>query len=407
MRILYFHQHFSTPRGGEGIRSYQLSMELLRQGHTVTMVCGSNLQGSTNLTGDFVNGRREGMVDGIKVIEFSLSYSNNDSFLKRSGTFLSFAWNSVWVALREPCDLVFATTTPLTAAIPGIAARWLRGKPFVFEVRDLWPELPKAMGVITNPVVLGMMSVLEWVAYHSAQRCVGLSPGIVEGITRRGIAPSRVAMVPNGCDIELLATDKVEPFYPQGLTPADFIVVYTGTFGIANGLDAVLDAAAVLKKRGNAKIKIALVGDGKTMAHLLKRAKTENLDNVSFHSRIPKTSLAGLYKAAGLGLQVLSNVPAFYYGTSPNKFFDYLASGLPVLTNYPGWVADLVKENNCGLAVPPQDAEKFADALIYAEQNREEMKAAGRNANILARTQFERSSLARKWVAWVIGTLKP
>lgn len=106
--------------------------------------------------------------------------------------------------MTEEYDLVFATTTPLTAGIPGIFARWLRGKAFVFEVRDLWPELPKAMGVITNPVVLGMMSVLEWLSYRSAHRLIGLSPGIVEGIERLGVPAHLVEMVPNGCDLDIL-----------------------------------------------------------------------------------------------------------------------------------------------------------------------------------------------------------
>ncbi|GAA75674.1 hypothetical protein P20480_2143 [Pseudoalteromonas sp. BSi20480] len=146
------------------------------------MVCGSYGGGETGLTLDFIKGRREGVVDGIHIIEFDLAYSNADGLIKRAGTFLKFALKSIGIALTHKYDVVFATTTPLTAGIPGILARWLRGKPFVFEVRDLWPELPKEMGVITNPLVLAAMSALEWCSYRSAHRCIGLSPGIVEGI---------------------------------------------------------------------------------------------------------------------------------------------------------------------------------------------------------------------------------
>src|SRR5690606_20654079 len=118
-----------------------------------------------------------------------LPYSNNHGFLRRTITFLTFALRSIGLALREQYDVIFATSTPLTAGIPGIVARWLRGKPFVFEVRDLWPELPREMGVIRNPLVLTAMSLLEWLTYHSAHRLIGLAPGIVDGIIRRGIAP--------------------------------------------------------------------------------------------------------------------------------------------------------------------------------------------------------------------------
>jgi len=154
MKILYFHQHFSTPKGSAGIRSYAMAQSLIRNGHQVTIVCGSFGAGQTGLTEPFKNGVRQGNVDGIDIIEFELPYSNSLSFLKRILIFLSFAFKSIKVAFTEHYDVLFATTTPLTAGIPGVFAKWLRRKPFVFEVRDLWPELPKAMGVIKNPIVL-------------------------------------------------------------------------------------------------------------------------------------------------------------------------------------------------------------------------------------------------------------
>jgi len=177
MKVLYFHQHFSTPLGSTGIRSYEMAQQLLAEGHQVTMVCGSYLGGYTGLTQPFVNKRRRGMVDGIDVIEFELAYANQDNMLKRYCTFIKYALRSIYVALTERYDLLFATSTPLTAGIPGIMARWFRNKPFVFEVRDLWPELPKAMGAIRNPIVLWLMNILEWLSYHSAHRLIGLSPG--------------------------------------------------------------------------------------------------------------------------------------------------------------------------------------------------------------------------------------
>jgi len=186
MRVLYFHQHFTTPEGSSGTRSYEISKRLLASGHEVTMVCGSAALSKSGLVGPFFAGRREGSVEGIHIIELELPYSNYHSFLSRSWTFLRFAFRSIALALRLDYDVVFATSTPLTADLPGIAARWLRRKPFVFEVRDLWPELPRAMGVIRNPLVLWMMDWLELVAYFSSHHCIALSPGIAQGIIRRG-----------------------------------------------------------------------------------------------------------------------------------------------------------------------------------------------------------------------------
>tara|TARA_R110000772_G_scaffold46813_9_gene106935 strand:+ start:18547 stop:19764 length:1218 start_codon:yes stop_codon:yes gene_type:complete len=403
MRILYFHQHFSTPQGSAGTRSYEMSQALLRAGHAVTMVCGSYAQGKTGLTDTFQEGRRRGNVDGIDVIEFDLNYGNDLGFIQRFGVFAKFAFGSIGVALREPADVVFATTTPLTAGIPGIIARWLRGKPFVFEVRDLWPELPRAMGVIKNPIILGLMSALEWVSYRSAHKLIGLSPGIVDGIAKRGVSHERIAMVPNGCDLDLFANSGTK-WRPAGVHDDQLLAVFSGTHGQANGLSAVLDAATVLKARSRDDIRIALIGQGREKSRLMQRASDEGLDNILFLDPVPKIELAGLLAGADIGLQVLQNIPAFYFGTSPNKFFDYIAAGLPVLNNYPGWLAEQIEKNDCGFAVPPDNAQAFADALIAASDNRRLLVQKGKNATRLAQDRFSRTILASDWSTWVTST---
>ncbi|OZS41622.1 glycosyltransferase family 4 protein [Photobacterium sanguinicancri] len=401
MNILYFHQHFSTPKGCVGIRSYEMAKNLIRHGHSVTMVCGSYNGGNTGLSVDFINGKREGIVDGIRVIEFNLAYSNSDGFLKRTFSFFKFAFKSIGLSLTEKYDIVFATTTPLTAGIPGIVARWCRGKKFVFEVRDLWPELPKAMGVIKNPLILAAMSLLEWVSYRSAHRCIGLSPGIVEGIKKRGVSADKIAMVPNGCDLTIFS-DVVSPWRPNGVDDADFMAVFTGTHGIANGLDSALNAAKELQSRGRTDIKLVLIGQGKLKPTLEARAKSEGIDNIIFHEPVDKIKLAGLMRSANLGMQLLANVPAFYFGTSPNKFFDYIASGLPVLNNYPGWLAGMIEQSDCGFTVSPENPKAFADTLEKAADNPDLILEMGQNATLLAKNSFDRSKLADDWLQWVI-----
>lgn len=402
MKVLYFHQHFSTPKGSAGIRSYEMAQRLIARGHQVTMVCGSYGGGNTGITSPFVKGKRRATVDGIDIIEFDLAYSNSDGFVKRAMTFLKFALRSIGIALTERYDIVFATTTPLTAGIPGIFARWLKGKPFVFEVRDLWPELPKAMGVIRNPFVLKAMSFLEWASYKSAHRLIGLSPGIVDGIAQRGIPRQNIALIPNGCDLGIFANEAA-PWRPEQIKPDDLLAVFAGTHGMANGLDAVLNAAAELKKRGRSNIKFLLIGQGKLKSALQERAQQESLDNVIFHDPVNKAKLAGLMNSTDIGLQVLANIPAFYYGTSPNKFFDYIAAGLPVLNNYPGWLAEMINEHKCGFAIPPDNAIAFADALEKATDNKEMLKIMGKNSRVLAENEFNRELLSNKFVDWLEG----
>ena len=405
MRILYLHQHFTTPAGAGGTRSYELARRLVAHGHQVTMICGSYLHCDTGLAGGFRRGLRKGTVDGIDVIEFDLPYSNQQTLAARAWTFVRFALQSTGVAVFSRYDLMFATSTPLTAGIPGILARWLRGKPFVFEVRDLWPELPREMGVITNPVVLGAMDWLEWSCYHSASACIGLSPGIVAGIERRGIPSDRIVMIPNGCDLDIFS-----PTGPKvrsdGIAPGDLVAAFTGAHGRANGLDAVLDAASELCRRQRNDVKLLFIGDGARKPSLVARAQSEGLANCLFLDPVPKRELAEIMAGVDVGLMILANVPAFYYGTSPNKFFDYVAGGLPVLNNYPGWLAEMVTANHCGLAVPPEDPQAFADALEYMADHREKLATMAVNAKALAQREFSRQQLADRFVEWIEAAAK-
>jgi lipopolysaccharide/colanic/teichoic acid biosynthesis glycosyltransferase len=398
MHILYYHQHFTTPQGSGGTRSYEMAKGLIERGHSVTMICGSYADANIGLNGEYIGGMRKGDVDGIHVIEFCLPYSNYDSLIKRAWIFLKYAIKSTIIAMKYDYDLLFATSTPLTAGVPGITASLLRHKPFIFEVRDLWPELPRAMGVITNPLILKAMDLLEWISYHCSDACIGLSPGIVKGITQRGIDKEKVTMIPNGCDLDLFALEESEPFHLERIKDSDFVAIFTGAHGVANGLDAVLDAARELANRGRLDIKLIFIGDGKQKPRLITRAETENLYNCIFLDPMPKQELTRVLKGVNLGMMILANVPAFYYGTSPNKFFDYIASGLPVLNNYPGWLADMIFENKCGIAVPPDNHKAFADALEYLADNPEERAELGRNAHLLAKKMFDRKKLADEFV---------
>ncbi len=211
-------------------------------------------------------------------------------------------------------------------------------------------------------------------------------------------------MIPNGCDLGVFASDAAA-WRPEGIAPDDLLAVFAGTHGMANGLDAVLDAAAELNRRGRKDIKLLLIGQGRLKSALQSRAKSEGLDNVVFHDPVNKEKLAGLMAAADVGMQILANVPAFYYGTSPNKFFDYIAAGLPVINNYPGWLAQMIEKNDCGYAVPPDDPKAFASALISAADDRIALKDEGRRGRELAIREFRREDLADRFVDWLEGAV--
>ncbi|MDH3662172.1 MAG: glycosyltransferase family 4 protein [Alphaproteobacteria bacterium] len=406
MRVLYFCQYFSTRKGSWYGRPYEFSRRLIERGHEVTMVCGSNTRSATGLEQPFISGRRDGACDGIRVVEFDLNYSNYDGVATRTWKFAKYALRGITFALREDYDLIFCTSTPLTAGLPGIAAATFRRKPFVFEVRDLWPELPKAMGM-TNPLLLGAMSALEWASYRSARACIGLAPGIVDGIRARGVDADDTVMIPNGCDLDLFAPkDGARPSI-DGIDDDQFVAVFAGAHGRANGLDAVLDAAGELQAKGRDDITLLLIGDGKLKPALEARAKSEGLNNVVFRDIMPKSELAKVMQRADAGLMVLANIEAFYYGTSPNKFFDYISNGLAVINNYPGWLAGLITEHECGVTAAPEDPAAFADALMRLADHPEETKAMGVRARKLAEARFDRRDLADRFVDCLERVLRP
>ncbi len=386
MKILYFHQHFSTPNGSTGTRSYEFAKKLIKSGNSVTMVCGSYWIAESGVSTPFKNGKRTGIVDGIKVIELDLNYSNNINFFKRSIIFLKYSLRGLKISLTEDYQVLFATSTPLTAGIPGIFAKIFRKKHFIFEVRDLWPELPKALGVIKNPILLYLMNILESITYYFSDICIGLSPGILDGIKKK--SPNKpLFMIPNGCDLNLV---QKKPFTLK----KPFVAVFTGAHGYANGLDKVLDVIEVLNKQKRDDIQIQFIGDGIMKSRLKAEAKRKRLKNYLFLDPMPKNLLFEyIQKNASVGLMVLENIPAFYYGTSPNKFFDYLSLGLPVINNYPGWLSSLIRDNNCGIAVEPNNSELFSEALIKLKDNPGLLKEIANNCRALARNKFNRENL--------------
>ncbi len=391
LHIIYYHQHFSTPDGSVGTRSYEFSKVLIERGHKVTVVTGRNSRSKINIEGKFKRNKRIGYVDGIRIIEINIDYKNSFSFFKRIFSFLYFSIIGIQIALKEDYDIIVATSTPLTAGIPGIFAKLFRKKVFVFEVRDLWPELPKAMGVIKNPIILIILDFLERSTYYFSNFCIGLSPGIVDGIKKKS-PKKKVYMIPNSCDFQLVNNN-------ISLNKKNkFIAAFTGAHGRANGLDSVLNAASILLDRNIENIEIQFIGEGLVKQELIIQAENKKLTNCKFLNPMPKKILFKYLKEnIDLGLMILDNIPAFYYGTSPNKFFDYLSLGLPVLNNYPGWVADLITQNKCGVAIDPDNPYLFADTLIKFRDNIYDKNQMGLNALKLGKSQFDRKKMAEKF----------
>ena len=400
MKVLYLHQYFHTPEDAGGTRSYYFAKKLVENGHNVTMLT------SNKHRPDWPFIKRKN-IDGIDIIYIKNYYDNKFGKVRRALSFLKFAFFSSIIAFKQKkVDLVFATSTPLTIGIPALMLKCFKRKRFIFEVRDLWPELPKEMGIIKNPILLWGMSAIEWLSYNLADACIGLSPGIKKGISRRlRNKNKKVEMIPNGCDLDLnlfkksnsleksFFKDKIKNYHEN-----DIICIFTGAHGYANGLDAVLDTAKELKKRKIDYIKFVFIGDGKLKPHLIRRKKNENLTNCIFLEKVSKKELFPILCTADIGLMILKNIPAFYYGTSPNKFFDYISCGLPILNNYPGWLATMIEEHKCGYIAEPDNPVNFANTLVKMASDKKRLTVMGENARRLAEMEFDINILAGNFV---------
>lgn len=401
MRILYLHQYFVTRSGVGGTRSYEFARYLVKQGHQVTMVTAASdpAAGARSLIT-----RRD--VDGIEVIQIRAGYGDyvrgtTLGYFTRIIAFIKFAFASSLAVLRvaKP-DVVFATSPPLTIGVPAVVAGKFHRAPLVFEVRDLWPEAPIQLSALRNPLVIAAARWLERTIYRNAAHVIALSPGMRDGVVAAGTPPESVSVIPNAADLELFspAVDGQEFRARLGIN-GQFVCTYFGTMGEANDLRQVVEAARLLHDKGEVGVAFVLHGAGKRRAQLRMFCEEHGLTNVIFSDPIPdKEAIARLAAASDACMTIYKNVPVLYT-CSPNKLFDTFAAGRPAIVNSPGWLKDLVEQNEAGLYVRPDDAAHLADRVLFLRDNPALVEKYGRNARVLAEDAFDRNKLAARLLA--------
>lgn len=397
MRILYLHQHFVAPSGTSGGRSYEFGRRLAARGHRVTLITGAYENSGLPLRGE----RRAVMdVDGIEVRVLGVPYGQRMSARRRLVAFASFMLAAGRESLRvRDVDVVFATSTPLTIALPGmLAARWHRC-PFVFEVRDLWPAAPIELGVLRNPVIIALARWLERTAYRRAAHVVALSPGMKEGIVATGVPPAKVTVIPNASDVELF---RVHPAVGQAFRAQHGELgqrpwmVYAGAFGRVNGVEWAVRLAEQVARLAP-EVAFVLVGSGREQERIEALARGLGLLNrsVFFHAPLPRVELPRALSAATVLSSFAQDLPVMRTN-SANKFFDAFAAGKPVVINYGGWQAELLERTGAGLVLDPGDVAGSAQRLVSAIRDPEWLRQAGEAAARLGDAGFNRGRLARE-----------
>lgn len=402
MKIIYLHQYFNTPKMSGGTRSYEMAKRLVAAGHEVHMV--TSWVKATSQTDWF-----EENIDGIKIHWFPNPYNNKMSFKQRIQAFLRFAYAAMQKVATIPADIVFASSTPLTIAIPGILGARKQKIPMIFEVRDLWPEVPIAMGILKKPYQIFLAKKLEKWAYKNSAHIVALSPGMKEGVIGTGYPEINVSVIPNSSDNALfeVSAEDFEDFKSRNSwLPRGKVLVYTGTFGMVNDVGVAVDFAKELKKR-QSNISILLIGDGLEYDKVYQRAIDENVLDQTLYIRkqVPKTEIPYFLKYAAMASSFAIDLPAIQ-ANSANKFFDALAASKPILINYGGWQKYIIENNQCGIVAWKKPIKEIIDEVEAFLNNKARYDQACKNAKYLALNDFSRDILAKKLETILINSVK-
>ncbi|EKO5170318.1 glycosyltransferase family 4 protein [Vibrio vulnificus] len=397
MKVLYLHQYFATPASNGGTRSYEMAKRLIANGHDVTF-----LTSSAFLPNDMVLGKGWNYleIEGMKVHVLHLPYSNNDSYLSRIFKFLNFCLRSSYKSLSLKADVVFATSTPLTIVIPGIIYSKVKKVPMVFEVRDLWPELPVAIGAIKNPLVIKAASLLEKLAYSNSEHIVALSPGMREGISKQGVSLDKITLATNSCDTELFDVDPAigREYKKVNLTFVGNrkLVIYTGTFGAINDVEYIVKLALVAKTSAPELCFLA-IGDGMEKQKVVDAATNSGVlgENLFILDPIPKTEIVKLLSAADLALSLFGPVKEMWHN-SANKLFDALASQTPVAINYGGWQKDFIEASSCGIVLDPETPETAVKKIKCFLASDHKYKSAVNACKELSYNHYSRDIMAER-----------
>jgi len=377
MKILYIHQYFNTPLMPGSTRSFEFAKRLVDRGDTVYMIT-SNWQGKSNKS--FTT------ESGIKVFWAPLRYSNKMNFITRFIIFFQFLWYVLLIGNKLKYDLIIASSTPLTVVLPALYLKKRKMVKLVLELRDLWPQLPIAIGAIKSSFLIKFSRLLEKKAYSNSDHVVVLSKGMQNELKGK-ISKNKLSVITNLCDTKSFYTSPKKGLEFRKKIFVDRnspLIIYTGSFGRINGVSYLVDIAKEMKEI-NKNIKFLLIGDGYEKIKIINKAKKYGLlDNTLFVKEyFPKNEMPSLLSAATITTSFFIDIPEME-NNSANKFFDGLAAGKPIMINYQGWQADLLKKSNAGFIIPNNDSSEAAKIINAKIKNTKKLEYMGREAHKLS-----------------------
>jgi len=379
MRILLINQAFVSPDEPGHTRHFEMAKFLQSRGHELVIVASDLNYQTGQRTIEHKGIFAEQNFDGVRVLRSYIYPALHRSYFWRVISFFSFMFSSVWTALQvKDVDFVMGTTPPIFQAVSAWFVAWMRRKPFLLEVRDLWPEFGVNMGVLKNPVVIALARWLEMFLYARATHILVNSPAYKEYMIGKGVPENKVTYIPYGTDVDMFNPSVDGSSIRAELGVDDkCIVLYAGALGQANDIDTILRAAERLK--GEDKIRFVLFGDGKERKRLGAEAERMNLSNVIFAGVRPKKEMPQIVASADVCLAILQDIPMFRT-TYPNKVFDYMAAGRATVLVIDGVSRKLIEDSYGGAYVQPGDDKQLAETILDLSRNVDIVKQMGLNA---------------------------
>ena len=388
MHILLIHQAFAALDEAGGTRHHELARFLVQKGHKVTVIASP----VSYLTGTSSHKHKE-VIEGVTILRAYTYNALHKSFDHRFLAFVSFMLSSFFMGLGVGhVDVVWGTSPPIFQGLTAWALARLKRARFLFEVRDLWPDFAIAVGVLKNPTAIKMTLWLERFLYQHADRMMVNSPAYVAHVKSRGA--KSVELVPNGADPAMFnPLDDGSSFRQANQLSDHFVVLYAGAHGMSNDLNVVLDCARLLAP--NPVFRFVLLGDGKEKLALQARAAELELKNILFLPSVPKSEMAAALAGTQACIAILKPIEA-YKTTYPNKVFDYMAAGRPVVLAIDGVIREVVEEADCGVFPHPGDAQDMANAIQFLEADRVHAAILGMHGRKYLEEHFSREQMAEK-----------
>jgi colanic acid biosynthesis glycosyl transferase WcaI len=409
MRILYISQYFPPEAGATQTRAYEMAKNWVRLGHQVTMLTEFPNHPSGIIPDTYKGKFFEHVdLDGIDVVRVWVRASPVKNFVNRMWFYLTFMFNASIASLfidHGKVDFLYATSPPLFVGGVALFIRFYRRIPMVFEVRDLWPESAVALGELKNHQVVSIATRLEELCYRKATQIIVVTHGIYERLINRRILPEKLIYIPNGANVELFAYDPIgrTRIRTELRLENKFVAIYAGIFGLAQGLEVILEAARLLVIRP--EIHFVLIGDGPKKSEINSLASSYNLPNLTLLSEKPREQIPAYLSAADVALAPLKKAEIFK-GALPSKLFDAWACERPVILSIDGEARELVERINGGIYIPPEEPEKLAEAIQSLMNSPIESQTMGKNGLRYTKERHSRAALAEELISHLENTIR-